>query len=75
MVQAIVDRLEGRLDISEVHQPAHFWIQLAAHTQANIECVTMEAATFMVSRHTRESVRCFKTKFLENFHEYGPAIT
>ncbi len=57
MVQAVVDRLEGRLHVAEVHDPAGLRPRLALDLQFHPERVAMQTRALVPRRHVGEAVR------------------
>jgi len=48
VVQLLVDRLEDRLDLGEVADPASVRVERAGQVQADLERVAMQAAAFVL---------------------------
>ncbi|MNH24718.1 hypothetical protein D3C79_846670 [compost metagenome] len=68
MVQLIIDRLEDRLDLGEVADPARVRVERAGQVQADLERVAMQTAAFVPFRDVGQAVGRFECEFLENFH-------
>lgn len=68
VVQLIIDRLEDRLDLGEVADPARVRVERAGQVQADLERVAMQTAAFVPFRDVGQAVGRFECEFLENFH-------
>ncbi|MNK68280.1 hypothetical protein D3C87_876350 [compost metagenome] len=68
MVQALVQRLEDRLDFREVADPAGVRIEVAAEVKRHFERVTVQTPALVAVRDVRQAVGGFESKFLEDFH-------
>lgn len=68
MVQAVVDRLERRLHIAEIHDPAGLRTRLALDLQFHPEGVAVQARAFVPRRHVGEAMRRLEHEDFEDFH-------
>ncbi|MNI60385.1 hypothetical protein D3C73_1155970 [compost metagenome] len=68
VVQAVVDRLESRLHVTEIHDPAGLRTRLALHLQFHPEGVAVQARAFVPRRHVGEAVRRLEHEDFEDFH-------
>ena len=68
MVEAVVGRLEGGLQLGEVHEPAEFLVDLAAHVQGDLEGVPVESRALVAGLDHRQAVSGLEREFLEDLH-------
>ncbi|MNZ66645.1 hypothetical protein D3C78_848760 [compost metagenome] len=68
VVQLFIQRLEDRLDLGKVADPAGMRVKRAGQMQADLERVAMQAAAFVPGRDVRQAVGRFEGKFLKDFH-------
>ncbi len=68
VVQALIQRLEDRLDFREVTNPASVRVEVATEVDRHFERVTVQAAAFVAVRDVRQAVGGFEGKLFENFH-------
>ncbi|MNZ56658.1 hypothetical protein D3C78_746100 [compost metagenome] len=68
MVQTLVQRLEDRLDLGEVTDPAGVRVEVATQVNRHLERVTVQATAFVAFRHMGQAVGGFEGKLFENFH-------
>ena len=68
VIQTLVQRLENRLDLREVADPAGVRIEVAAQVQRHFERVTVQASALVAVRDVRQAVGGFESKLFENFH-------
>ena len=68
MVQAVVDRLESRLHVAEVHDPAGLRTGFALDLQFHPERVAVQARALVPRRHVGEAVRRLEHEDFEDFH-------
>ena len=71
VVQALVERLEDRLDFREVTNPASVRVDLAAQVNRNLERVTVQAAAFVAVRYVGQAMGGFEGELFENFQGKG----
>ncbi|KPW94219.1 hypothetical protein ALO79_200353 [Pseudomonas syringae pv. castaneae] len=71
MVQALVERLEDRLDFREVTNPASVRVDLAAQVNRHLERVTVQAAAFVAVRYVGQAMGGFEGELFENFQGKG----
>ncbi|MNS16067.1 hypothetical protein D3C72_477140 [compost metagenome] len=74
MVQTLVQRLEDRLDLGEVADPAGVRIKIAAQMDRHFERVTVQAPALVAVRYVGQAVGGFESKFLENFHSVFSSV-
>lgn len=60
MVQALIERLEDRLDFREIADPAGVRIEVAAQVDRHFERVTVQAAALVAFRHVGQAVACLR---------------
>src|SRR5690606_6632554 len=68
VVELRVDRLEGRLDVGEIHDPAAVVARFAADAQLDAERVPVQARALVALGHVGEAVRGFDGEDLEDVH-------
>ena len=68
VVELGVERLEGGLDLGEVHEPAELLVHLAAHVQRDLEGVPVQAGALVVRRDHGQPVRGLERELLEDLH-------
>lgn len=68
VIQAVVDRLKGGLDIAEIHDPAGLGAGFAADMQLHSKRMPVQARAFVPRRHIGKPVRGFKRKDFEDIH-------
>lgn len=68
MIQLREDRLERRFHFGEIHDPTRIGRGLAAHMHFDAKRMAMHTRAFVPGRHTRQPVRSFELKDLENVH-------
>lgn len=68
VVQAVVDRLEGGLDVAEIHDPSGLGAGFAADMQLHPEGVPVQARAFVPMRHVGKPVRGFEREDFEDIH-------
>jgi len=66
MVELVVERLEGRLDVREIHDPARGFPDGARDVEAEAEAVAVEAAALVAVRDVRQAVGGFEREFFED---------
>ena len=74
VVQALVQRLEDRLDLGEVANPAGVRVEVAAQVDRHFERVAVQAAALVAFRHVGQAVGGFERKFLEDFHSVFSSV-
>ena len=74
VVEAFIKRLENRLDLREVANPAGMGIQVAAQVDRHLERMPMQAPAFMAFRYVGQAVGGFECKFLEDFHSVFSSV-
>lgn len=72
VVQLIDDRLAGRLDVAEVHDPAAVLAWFTFDIDTKLKGVPMQALALVARRHIRQPVGRLKMEVLENFHSHRP---
>lgn len=68
MIESSQKRLEGRLDVREVEDPAGGGIYRTGGVYADTEAVAVEAAALVVRRDVREAVGGLEGEFFEDLH-------
>lgn len=68
MVQAIIDRLEGGFDVTEIHDPAGVGARFAFHFQLDAERMPVQSGAFVTGRHVRQPVGGLDHEDFEDFH-------
>ena len=68
MVEPRVDRLEGRFDVAEVHDPSGVFAGGAGHEQFHQKGMAVQARALVPVRHVRQTVGGFNVEFLVDFH-------
>ena len=73
MVDLVVKRLECRLELGEIHDPAEMRIRLAGHMQLDPERMAVHARAFVPVWHVGQPVRGLDGEDLEDVHDRHPA--
>ena len=68
VVELFIERLEDRLDLGKVADPACMRIERAGQVQCDLERVAMQAPALMPVGYVRQAVGGFEREFFENFH-------
>jgi len=68
MVELVIQRLEGRLQVRKVHDPAQLRIRLAGHVDLDAEGMAMQARALVAGRHVGEPMRRLELKHFEDMH-------
>lgn len=68
VIELVVQRREGRLDVGEVHHPAHRRIGFALDVDLDPERMTVQPGTLMAGRHVRQAVGRLDMEFFEDMH-------
>ena len=75
VIELIVQRRERCFYIGEIEHPPRIDARLAAHIDAHVKAVPMQARAFMAGRHIGQSVRGFEMKFFIDFGDHGAALS
>ena len=68
MIKLVVNRLENRLDLGKVTNPAGMRVDLPFDEDGDTERVPVQASTFVPCGHVWQQMRRFEYEFLEQFH-------
>ena len=68
VVEAFIERLENRLDLREVANPAGMGIQVAAKMDRHFERMPVQAPAFVAFRYVGQAVGGLEGKLFEDFH-------
>lgn len=68
VVEALIERLENRLDLRKVTDPAGMRVKVAAQVDSHLEGVTMQAPALMAFGDVRQAVGGLECELFENFH-------
>jgi hypothetical protein len=68
MVELLEERLEGGLELGEIHDPAERGIGLAGHVQLDVEGMPMQARTLVPGGHVRQTMGGLDLETLEDAH-------
>ena len=71
VIEAIVERLETRLEVAEIHDPSENGIGRPFHMQLHAERVPMQPCTLVPFGHIRQTVGCLDVECLEDAHRTG----
>ena len=71
MVDPVMDRLEGRLEVGVVHHPSRVVSDGSLDGDLDAPTVTVEAGAFVARRHVGEAMCGFDLKGFPEFHEEG----
>ena len=63
-----MDRLAGRLDVGEVHDPAGVGVDRPGHGEGDAEGMAMQAEALVAVGHVGQQVCRFEGELVENFH-------
>ncbi|MNJ37905.1 hypothetical protein D3C77_327410 [compost metagenome] len=69
VVQLFIQRLEDRLDLGKVANPASMRVQRAGQVQGNLERMTVQTAALVPFRNVRQTVCRLEGELFENFHD------
>src|SRR5690606_11731750 len=69
VVELLPYRVEGGLEIAEVHDPARLLGDIAADADAHHEGVSVQTGTLVALRHEGQAVSGFEGEFLIDFHD------
>ena len=68
MIEPVIQRLECRLEIRKIHQPAQLRVGFARYVNLDAERMSVQPRTLVPGRHIRQAMRRFELEYLENVH-------
>ncbi|MNE56204.1 hypothetical protein D3C80_1510970 [compost metagenome] len=68
MVETVVDRLEDRLDLAEITDPAGIGIDLALDVDRHAERMAMKTPALVALRYMGQEMGGFEGEFFKEFH-------
>src|SRR5690606_20548417 len=68
VVELLIERLEDRLDLGEIANPAGIRIHFTFDIHRHLEGMTMQAPALVACGYVRQKVRGLEHKLFEQFH-------
>ena len=73
MVELVEDGSKGLSDVSEIHDPAQFFVELSLQMQRDPKGVTVKAGALVPLRNVGEAVCGLDAELLEDLHDAANA--
>ena len=68
MIELVAQRREVRIDFGEIHNPALFRVNGAAHVHLDPETVAVQPSALVPGRHIRQPMGRLEGEFPEDLH-------